>query len=223
MVLRADTETDRRKFKITVCNYAKYQERQSADDTGDDTGDSTGDSTGDGPTTDRRRYKNKKEKNEKKKEEGIMAGPSGPTAPELSLAPVTKPDPIPYAQIIDHLNSRCGCQYKHTSQATRRSIKARWAEGFRVDDFKRVVDHKHADWSQDAKMCAFLRPETLFSAKFEGYLQAARNGTATSFAGGGVSIPPEQDELLQKVKAARAERERKKALQQQQQGGQHVS
>lgn len=143
---------------------------------------------------------------------------SAETATESAPVQSQKPDPIPYAEIISHLNERCGCQYKPTSQATRRMIKARWAEGFRLDDFKQVVDHKHAEWSQDGKMCAFLRPETLFSPKFESYLQVAKNGTAMPI--NGAPIPPEQDELLQKVKAARAERERKKAMLQ---GGQHAA
>ena len=150
---------------------------------------------------------------------GIPCRAADAAATQCDPVPGKKPDQIPYAEIVSHLNGRCGCQYQPTSQATRRAIKARWAEGFRLDDFKLVIDHKHADWSQDAKMCAFLRPETLFSPKFEGYLQAAKNSDGKPL--NGAPLPPEQDELLQKVKAARAERERKMALQQQQ-GGQHV-
>lgn len=159
---------------------------------------------------------NQEQEQEQEQEERICRVPVGnPTA----RAPVQsqKPEQIPYAEIISHLNERCGCQYKPTSQATRRMVKARWAEGYRLDDFKRVIDHKHGEWSQDGKMCAFLRPETLFSPKFEGYLQAARNGGTVKLCGG--PLPPEQDELLQKARAARAERERKKAAQQ---GGQHA-
>jgi hypothetical protein len=48
------------------------------------------------------------------------------------------------------------------------------SEGFTVDDFKRVIDHKTAQWLNDPKMTEYLRPETLFCAKkFEGYLQSA--------------------------------------------------
>jgi len=43
-------------------------------------------------------------------------------------------------------------------------------DGFTLEDFKTVIDKKCADWLNDAKMCKFLRPETLFGPKFEGYL-----------------------------------------------------
>ena len=36
-------------------------------------------------------------------------------------------------------------------------------------DFYRVIDIKSSQWL-DNDMCKFLRPETLFSNKFEGYL-----------------------------------------------------
>ena len=49
-------------------------------------------------------------------------------------------------------------------------IRARWNEGFRVDDFKRVVDTKVKDWGNDSKMNQYLRPVTLFSNKFDDYL-----------------------------------------------------
>ena len=49
-------------------------------------------------------------------------------------------------------------------------IRARWAEGFRVDDFKKVCEIKAAEWDSDPKMRVFLRPETLFSPKMDGYL-----------------------------------------------------
>ena len=106
-------------------------------------------------------------------DDSISAISPEPDAPDQ---PPGKPDPIPYRKIIDHLNAQCNCQFKPTSNATKRHIRARWAEGFRLPDFEAVIDHKHEEWAQDAKMCMFLRPETLFSTKFEGYLQAARNG-----------------------------------------------
>ena len=38
------------------------------------------------------------------------------------------------------------------------------------DDFKKVIDVKSLEWNKDPKMCKYLRPETLFGNKFEGYL-----------------------------------------------------
>lgn len=77
---------------------------------------------------------------------------------------------IPYREIIDYLNSRAGTRYKHTSSKTQSLIKARFNEGFTLDDFKTVIDKKVAEWKDDPKMCKYIRPETLFSNKFESYL-----------------------------------------------------
>lgn len=75
-----------------------------------------------------------------------------------------------YKTIIDYLNQKIGTNYRSTSQKTQRLINARFNEGFSVDDFKRVIDIKVSQWSTDSKMSKYLRPETLFGTKFEGYL-----------------------------------------------------
>lgn len=86
---------------------------------------------------------------------------------------------IPYGEIIDYLNDACGTRYTATAKATQRLINARFNEGFTLDDFKQVIDIKAAEWLGDAKMNAFLRPETLFGTKFESYLnQKQVQGTA---------------------------------------------
>ena len=94
--------------------------------------------------------------------------------------------PIPpevYAEIISYLNARANRAYKPTSEATRRLIRARMAEGFTVADFKRVIDNKAASWLGDPKMDAYLRPSTLFQkSKFEDYLNER---PAVSGGGGG--------------------------------------
>lgn len=79
----------------------------------------------------------------------------------------------PYGEIIDFLNLKTGKKFKASSKATQRLIKARFNEGFTVDDFKRVIDHKCSDWLNDSKMSEYLRPDTLFGTKFEGYLNKA--------------------------------------------------
>lgn len=75
-----------------------------------------------------------------------------------------------YKKIIDYLNQKLGTKYKHTSQTTKADIKARINQGFTYNDFVTVIDKKHAEWGSDTKMSAYLRPETLFSNKFESYL-----------------------------------------------------
>lgn len=77
---------------------------------------------------------------------------------------------ISYEEIITYLNEKVGTHYKVSSEKTRDLIKARWNQGFRLDDFKKVIDNKVADWKNDNEMSKYLRPDTLFSNKFESYL-----------------------------------------------------
>ena len=76
---------------------------------------------------------------------------------------------IPYVEIINYLNDVSGKNYRSTTNKTRSSIKARWNEGFVVDDFKSVIDKKCSEW-KNTDMEKYIRPETLFGTKFEGYL-----------------------------------------------------
>lgn len=77
---------------------------------------------------------------------------------------------IPYVEIINYLNDVTGKNYRSSTSKTKALIKARWKEEFTVDDFKKVIDTKHAEWQHDNKMSQFIRPETLFGSKFESYL-----------------------------------------------------
>lgn len=76
---------------------------------------------------------------------------------------------IPYTDIIAYLNKQADRKYKHSTSKTRSLIKARWNEGFELEDFKKVVDNKVSEWN-NTDMSKYLRPETLFGTKFEGYL-----------------------------------------------------
>ena len=80
-----------------------------------------------------------------------------------------EPDNITYKEIIDYLNSKTGKNYRDNVQKNRSLIKARWSEGYRLDDFKQVIDNMVKDWS-GTKYAKYLRPETLFGTKFDGYL-----------------------------------------------------
>lgn len=73
--------------------------------------------------------------------------------------------------IIDYLNSATDSSYRSTTKSNQKKINARLEEGFTVDDFKKVIDKKNAEW-KGTDMAKFLRPETLFGTKFEGYLNA---------------------------------------------------
>ena len=73
-------------------------------------------------------------------------------------------------EIVSYLNAALGTKYRATTPKTRTLIKARMREHFTVEDFKTVIDRKVRSWADNPKMRDFLRPETLFGTKFEGYL-----------------------------------------------------
>jgi len=76
---------------------------------------------------------------------------------------------IPFSEIVQYLNQKTGKNYKYTTEATQKHIRARWNEGFRVEHFKIVVDNKTLTWlGTDQEI--YLRPETLFGNKFDSYL-----------------------------------------------------
>ena len=76
---------------------------------------------------------------------------------------------IRYKEIIDCLNNLAKTNYRPTSKETKDKIKARWNEGFRLNDFETVIKNKCNDWL-GTDMEKFLRPITLFGTKFESYL-----------------------------------------------------
>lgn len=93
-----------------------------------------------------------------------------------------------YKEIVSYLNEKTGKQFKHISQKTQTAIHARLAEGFKLDDFRAVIDKKCADWLGDKKMEEYLRPETLFGTKFEGYLNAGGNHGKTTASDFGIVL-----------------------------------
>lgn len=76
-----------------------------------------------------------------------------------------------YSEVIEYLNMKAQTRYKASTPKTKQLIHARLSEGFILDDFKIVIDNKCADW-KGTEFEKFLRPETLFGTKFEGYLNA---------------------------------------------------
>ena len=72
-------------------------------------------------------------------------------------------------QIVSHLNEVAGTAYKSNSKTTLRHISARLAEGYLLEEFYAVIDKKWREWG-GSDMEKYMRPETLFGTKFEGYL-----------------------------------------------------
>lgn len=107
---------------------------------------------------------------EKKKNGQMSRQISDKNPPEIE-----KHTPV-YSEIIGYLNDKTESSYKHTTKKTTDLIKARMNEGFTVEDFKKVIDIKTAEWLKNPDMNKFLRPETLFGNKFESYLNQKVGG-----------------------------------------------
>ena len=76
--------------------------------------------------------------------------------------------------VVSYLNDRASASFRPTSEKTKTLIRARLREGYTVEDFKKVIDNKVAEWS-GTDMQKYLRPETLFGTKFESYLNQKTN------------------------------------------------
>jgi len=72
-------------------------------------------------------------------------------------------------EIIDYLNIKSNSHFKYSTDKTQSLIKARFNDGFKIEDFKVVIDKKCEEWL-GTDFEKFIRPETLFSNKFDGYL-----------------------------------------------------
>jgi uncharacterized phage protein (TIGR02220 family) len=76
---------------------------------------------------------------------------------------------FPTVEIINYLNEKTNSCYKPSTHTTQEKIRARYREGFTLEDFKKVIDLKVAEWLNHPQMNKYLRPETLFGNKFESY------------------------------------------------------
>lgn len=99
-----------------------------------------------------------------------------------------------YALVIDYLNKKLDTSYKSTTKKTQQLIKSKIDEGFTVEDFYKVIDNKASEWLH-TDMEKYLRPETLFGSKFEGYLNQKGKGGKT-YADSGQDIGGEQSEQI---------------------------
>lgn len=72
-------------------------------------------------------------------------------------------------EIVDFLNRTIGAEYRTNTKATVDAIRARLNEGFELEDFKTVISKKAKQWMGTERQI-YLRPQTLFSNKFESYL-----------------------------------------------------
>ena len=70
---------------------------------------------------------------------------------------------------IVYLNQVANKRFKFVDK-TKRLLLARFKEGYTLEDFKQVIDIKTAEWKDSPEFSKYLRPETLFGSKFDGYL-----------------------------------------------------
>ena len=82
---------------------------------------------------------------------------------------------IPFKEIISYLNEKASRDFRNV-ESNKRLIRARWNEGYRLDDFKKVVDNKVTTW-KGTNWEQYLQPSTLFGNKFDGYLNEKVKGT----------------------------------------------
>lgn len=92
-----------------------------------------------------------------------------------------KKEKIPYKKILDYLNQKTGKHYRNVP-TNQDLIRARWNDGYRFDDFIKVIDNKVAEWKgtgvtfSGGKLAEeYLQPSTLFSRKFDKYLNQTIN------------------------------------------------
>ncbi|HFI0164219.1 TPA: phage replisome organizer N-terminal domain-containing protein [Streptococcus suis] len=70
---------------------------------------------------------------------------------------------------IQYLNQETGRTYKFIATHTK-FIQARYKDGYTLEDFKKVIDTKVAQWKNNTEMAKYLRPKTLFSpSNFDSY------------------------------------------------------
>ena len=72
-------------------------------------------------------------------------------------------------QIILYLNEKANKKYLVKAKEARGCINARIAEGYSLNDFKKVIDIKVSKWLNTPQE-DYLRPITLFGTKFNSYL-----------------------------------------------------
>ena len=118
--------------------------------------------------------RNNNSKNYQEQEVTTERNKDNSQAGQSPATPSAAKEKIPFKEILDYLNQKTGSHYKDV-KGNQKLIKARWNEGYRLDDFRRVIDNKTADWkgliAKDGRdMSQYLRPSTLFGPKFDQYL-----------------------------------------------------
>lgn len=74
--------------------------------------------------------------------------------------------------IIDYLNQTAGTRFTTNSKNTQKLIKARFNDGYKIDDFYDVIDNKWKEW-KGTEFQKYMQPSTLFAeSHFDNYLNS---------------------------------------------------
>ncbi|MGL4453771.1 MAG: conserved phage C-terminal domain-containing protein [Sarcina sp.] len=84
-----------------------------------------------------------------------------------------------YSLIIEKLNEEAGTKFRSSGKKTKDLINARLNDKFILEDFYIVIENKVSEW-KGTTFEKYLRPETLFGNKFEGYLNQSNNKKTTT-------------------------------------------
>lgn len=77
------------------------------------------------------------------------------------------------SEAMRYLNERAGTSFNVNAKSHLKFLRGRLAEGYTLDDFKRVIDTKVGEWL-GTEMETYLRPSTLFAlTHFDEYLNSA--------------------------------------------------
>lgn len=107
-----------------------------------------------------------------------------------------KAEQIPYKDIIDYFNEKTDKSIRHTARGNRKLVSARWNEGYKLEDFKKVIDNKVDEWlgkgikfsnGKDAE--TYLHPTTLFNGdNFDKYLNQSNGNDNGGKSYGGLEF-----------------------------------
>ncbi|REC33555.1 hypothetical protein CF160_07255 [Enterococcus pseudoavium] len=134
---------------ITICNYSVYQTLGNYE--------SNNESNDNNDTNTQREQRHADNINKNVYKNDIYSG-----------FPEEKEPSIPFKKIIDYLNQQTGKKFRNVA-SNQKFIKARWNEGYRLEDFQKVVDIKLSQW-ENTEYEKYLQPSTLFGTKFDQYL-----------------------------------------------------
>ncbi len=115
-------------------------------------------------------YKEKEKDNDKEKEKE--------NASSYSLR-IDAVDKYKIELIINSLNKSTGADFNPRDSATQRLIAKRLNEGYKLNDFFSVIEHKCRELATDSEKRSYLCPKTLFSDNFKIYLDEAENRATT--------------------------------------------